>query len=396
MTERNAMMKKIFALALSLFIVCVSIQSCSRKPPYDEPELTLASSSTTAEYENVHIHSFSYSSAFEKGRCETCGETSGHCEVDGTYCVPLDNRSENRFFVVVNLEASEVSFVNYKYNHSTVLATDTVLAVNPEESSFTFSSPESEEPISVIYNPEEKTISIDNPIVPASPLQRFSDSTKKISLPTEHTWTLARCGKRSFCVVCREERGEPGEHKYIAPDCLNPLRCSECGETFGKPLGHSVENEKCTRCGKACHWGVRTYFDEFDRPTNKKYACLINGAKGTFTNTATTDSLLTVQVLADKKGVAILLRHYGSMDVRTSYSIDYTVKVLKDNGVVMTLDGRMSSDRIWFSSSGDKELLAALRSCKKLSFYIAQCDSATTYRFDINCSNFAEAYSEIF
>ncbi len=388
-------MKKILALILSLLAISALIASCNRKTPYDDPGLTIDPSHTATKDENTHIHDYSFSSAFEKGQCATCGETSEHCEVDGTYFVPLDNDPEDKFFVVVNLELSKVYFVKYVGSHSTVLSTEPVLAVNPDESLFTIPSATSADPLSITYNSEEKTISVDYPIVPSNPLQRFSDNTEKSPLPTEHFWTSATCSRRSHCIVCNLERGDLEQHKLLPADCYTPKRCSVCGQAFGIPLYHDVENGKCTRCGRSCLWETRTYVDEFGRSTGEEYVCLVERAKGKFSNTATTNSLLTVQIFADKKEVCIFLRQYGSQDVRTSYSTDYRVKMLKDNGEVMTFNGCMYSDRIRFYSSDSEKILDALQSGKTLSFYIEKRNSATTYRFDIDCSNFSEEYSKM-
>ncbi len=43
------------------------------------------------------------------------------------------------------------------------------------------------------------------------------------------------------------------QHTWQDATCIEPKTCSECGETEGEPLGHTVHLGICSRCGKAVH-----------------------------------------------------------------------------------------------------------------------------------------------
>lgn len=54
------------------------------------------------------------------------------------------------------------------------------------------------------------------------------------------------------CKVCGDSYTEsiPGGHVWVEADCVTPKTCSVCGDTEGEPLGHTVGNVTCERCGK--------------------------------------------------------------------------------------------------------------------------------------------------
>lgn len=51
------------------------------------------------------------------------------------------------------------------------------------------------------------------------------------------------------------------EHEFSSATCTEPKTCLECGETEGKPLGHTVEIGICSRCGKKQKYALATQVD---------------------------------------------------------------------------------------------------------------------------------------
>ena len=115
------------------------------------------------------------------------------------------------------------------------------------------------------------------------------------------------------------------------PDCINAgltqgERCSTCGEvltsqTVIPALGHTTTSGTCERCGVTFgSWSLGYYVDEFNQSTSEGFVSHANYFIGTFSNSATTDSLLLVQVLADANDITIFLYEYGSDLVKNSSS----------------------------------------------------------------------------
>lgn len=149
-------------------------------------------------------------------------------------------------------------------------------------------------------------------------------------------------------------------------------------------------------------WKLDYYVDEFRLPTDEPYVTNAEPIIGIFSNSATTDSELLVNILVNEKGLAIMLDEYGSSRVKNSYSSQqqYNVTLLDDARQKTNLSGYMPSgvDRILFDEPAAQTILNALRDNASLSFYIEEADRpSTNYLFAVtNTSGFAEALTEMY
>lgn len=157
--------------------------------------------------------------------------------------------------------------------------------------------------------------------------------------------------------------------------------------------------EKCKKAKKENNWKVSYYVDDFGDKTDQKYIKYVGS--GTFSNSATTNSLLTFSILADtRSGISIQLYEYGNSIVKNSYSHEkrYTVNIKNPNGNKETLDGYINSNgnRIFMYT---ESLLLEFKLASEdgtIKFHIVENDRPTTYYdFEVNVSDFSAAYAEL-
>lgn len=184
-------------------------------------------------------------------------------------------------------------------------------------------------------------------------------------------------------------------------------KCSTCGEILEAPetvkaLGHTTTTGTCERCGVSFGiFSIGYYVDEFDQPTKDGYVINNNYISGTFSNSATTDSLLKVQVLADKTDITFFLYEYGRSLVKNSssyYVEEYDIVMKTADGKKHNITGTIycGGDRLFIDKKHKSKVFDALKSGEDVSFYIVQSDrTTTTYLFTVKTSNFAEQYKKL-
>lgn len=198
----------------------------------------------------------------------------------------------------------------------------------------------------------------------------------------------------------------------VEPDCVNSgltqgERCSVCGEILTAQevipaLGHTTSSGTCERCGKSFgSWQLNYYVDDFQQPTSEAYVSNKNYFTGTFSNSATTNSKLSVTFLADADNIAVFLYEYGRHQVKnsSSYTEDkYTISMKTADGTVYKLTGTVycGGDRLFIDDRYNSTVLKALKSGENISFHIVDSDRTTTnYLFTVETNNFAEEYAKI-
>lgn len=159
-------------------------------------------------------------------------------------------------------------------------------------------------------------------------------------------------------------------------------------------------------CGKNTEdsklWVLSYYEDEFKEPTDECYITNSNYFEGTFSNTATTDSKLYVQVLVDKTCFSIKLLEYGKNIVENSSAntvVNYTITVKYDDGEKSKIyaDMQPGDDKITMDSPYGYYLASKLKENNAISFYICESKRTTTnYLFSVTSENFQEIYDEQF
>lgn len=150
-------------------------------------------------------------------------------------------------------------------------------------------------------------------------------------------------------------------------------------------------------------WKLNYYVDDFKRPTDDPY---ISGIFfGTFSNSATTNSNLTVSLSVERyvyndkihDSLSIYLYEYDSHLVKNSYSksIYYKIQVLEENDNVIQLKDSMLSGYSDIFVSEDKDqnqIINALKNNNTLIFRIDEEDRLDTYLFEVDCTGFKELF----
>ncbi len=270
--------------------------------------------------------------------------------------------------------------------------------------------------------------------------KRCGKKETDIITATGHSWKSATCSSKRTCTVCGKTDGDFADHNYSKTTteatctqkgkniytctvcgysyeeviseighkwtnatCTVPKTCSTCGTTDGNSLGHNYVDGKCSRCGESeGNWSVYRYVDEFKMETNDKYIATV--VSGTFSNSATTDSLLDVIIAADKEKTQhidfyFLLFTYGNYLVKQTYGTGYYDVVMRtSNGEKYTFTAYMleGGDRLLLDDEYEPLLMASLLSGGTTYFYIVDQDFTTTnYLFSVESSNFASALKEL-
>ena len=186
------------------------------------------------------------------------------------------------------------------------------------------------------------------------------------------------------------------------------IKCATCDKLLVAPepidaLGHNIYMSVCTRCQEFFGvFAMNYYVDDFNQPTDEKYIINVNYITGTFSNSATTNSLLNVKVLADAEDVAFFLYEYGRNPVKnpSSYYVDeYDITMKTADGTKYDLTGTLycGGDRLYIDDKYLPTVLDALKSGDEVSFYLVHSKYTTsTYLFTVNTSNFAELYNVLF
>ena len=189
-------------------------------------------------------------------------------------------------------------------------------------------------------------------------------------------------------------------HRWSEATCVEAKTCTICSKTSGGALGHTTSQGICTRCG--IYSGVKTWefgelTDEFQQKTGVKYVS--THVKGTFNNSATTNSEVLAELQVTVDDVMISLAEYNYSIVKCSYGSDtYNVTMLDTNGVKHYMTGTMyeGQQKILFSEANEEIIIDALKGNGKVSFYIENAErTVTNYLFSVETSNFANAYSQL-
>lgn len=155
------------------------------------------------------------------------------------------------------------------------------------------------------------------------------------------------------------------------------------------------ESPTTTEAPKEDDWILKYYVDDYDQPTSDWYITNSELITGKFSNSATTNSKLSVRVVIDSNYICFVLYEYGSHQVKNSYSKNryYDMRMKDADGVEHELGGGIvaGGDRILLSNDSRQKVLTALKKQGTLSFYIAEADRTTTnYRFSMEISNLGE------
>lgn len=151
-------------------------------------------------------------------------------------------------------------------------------------------------------------------------------------------------------------------------------------------------------------WQIDYYVDEFNEATDEGYISNSTYFLGKFSNSATTDSNLLVEVLVDNTDVNFFLYEYGRSLVKNSSSYNdetYNIKMKTADGKVTTFTGTLAcgNDRITIDQDYVPEVVKALsqKGNTTTTFYIENSErTVTNYTFAVISSDFAKQYEKLF
>lgn len=150
-------------------------------------------------------------------------------------------------------------------------------------------------------------------------------------------------------------------------------------------------------------WEMRYYVDEFNEPTDDAFVTNTGLLEGTFSNSATTNSLLQGFFRIEKDMVSMQLFEYGEYRVTNPYSKlkQFGVTVLDQDKNKKTYYGAMVSDgTVLFlydtsSLNSCSNFINLLKKGGTIKISIDDYDGSTYLFPDVNCNGFEEAYSEL-
>ena len=157
------------------------------------------------------------------------------------------------------------------------------------------------------------------------------------------------------------------------------------------------ERRKKEELEKLGDWRVDYYVDDFGDPTSSSY--ISNRVDGTFSNSATSDSYLYVQLLIDSFPNAWIHFRLSEYDKRSpvtgymTYGQKFSGRVRDDKGITTNFDATLSKGSIGIfpEQQFQKTLMSLIESNQNLRFILSERDGTATYRFSINTSYFANA-----
>jgi hypothetical protein len=154
-------------------------------------------------------------------------------------------------------------------------------------------------------------------------------------------------------------------------------------------------------------WTIRNYVDEFGDPTKDRYIRNTESIRGTFSNTATQNSELNVDMLMDDLEtsnsshirISIHLYEYARDNPVKATSLESYYVVVKDNaGDSHTFTAfNHSADRLRLDYNSAQKLHEILMKGGKIQFHVQKTDRPTTrYNFAVaNADGYDDAYRKL-
>ena len=127
-------------------------------------------------------------------------------------------------------------------------------------------------------------------------------------------------------------------------------------------------------------WMMGEYVDEFKEKTGKRYFTNTERIKGTFSNSATEDSKLDVELLVDLKNVSIKLYEYGRSLKKSSSSDKFSINIQDKDGGRHRFLGTIFVDQMFLDDRQIADFHAIMKKGDPIKFLIR------------NDSRFVESY----
>lgn len=134
-------------------------------------------------------------------------------------------------------------------------------------------------------------------------------------------------------------------------------------------------------------WEITYYVDQFGDKTKQGYIRNKELIGGSFSNTATQNSVLNVRFLiSNSTDISIMLYEYaGNNPVKSVSSDNYSVGIKDNEGNKYSLKAVNYSDRLGFDKTASKKVHSILMQGGQVQFWIKEIDTPTTqYQFTID------------
>jgi len=144
--------------------------------------------------------------------------------------------------------------------------------------------------------------------------------------------------------------------------------------------------------GNAQQWEIMQSKDEFGDTTGATY--MVNLASGTFSNSVTTNSLLTPVLFITDDACYIKLLEYGKYKANLNERSFVKLKVKLETGNTVTL--RVNSQGTYLNFVNKAKAIELFKTNKILKFYFMDYSeySYSTYSFTVNSINFNKVYNK--
>ena len=169
---------------------------------------------------------------------------------------------------------------------------------------------------------------------------------------------------------------------FIIIDTIKDTNTSVEGEVVS-----SVDNNKLGQ------WTIEEYVNDFKEPTGEKYV-FQKTTNGLFSNSATTDSELTAEILINKKNICLRLKEYGRYYVKDEPEISFYVKG-KDGVKTISWNYCDSQGYISLNDKNTNIVMKVLLQGGEIKFHGWDKGVRSTYNFSFNGDKLKEALAEI-
>lgn len=141
-------------------------------------------------------------------------------------------------------------------------------------------------------------------------------------------------------------------------------------------------------------WTIEEYVNDFKEPTGQKFI-FQESTKGSFSNSATTNSELIAQILIDNDDIRIQLKRYGSSYAKDEEYIAFQVK--RDNEIIDLGSNNYINNQGYINvgKTSSSPLIDLLMKGGEVKFFGSMKNGRSTYNFSFNGDKLKEALAEI-
>tara|TARA_B110001450_G_C17578551_1_gene463906 strand:- start:93 stop:722 length:630 start_codon:yes stop_codon:yes gene_type:complete len=153
-------------------------------------------------------------------------------------------------------------------------------------------------------------------------------------------------------------------------------------------------------------WSIKYFVDDFGDPTDQGYIAsqYWKDVKGTFSNSATSNSDLNVFILIrSSSDISVQLYEYAGNNPVKAYSTDdYSISVKDSNGIKHSMTGRIfeGGDRVYFDPDSNKNHISKMHNILmnqgEVSVVITKSEyGLSTYKFKFNADGYKNAFNNL-